>query len=87
MNARITDDDIEKLAVAIGKALQAARSVSDSEHYDHHRWITGKMKAEQARAAFWEKMLEHAAKMGVWSVITAVGYAAWLGFKQQFLNK
>lgn len=83
MLQKISDDDIERLAVAIGKALQQARSVSDSEHYDHHKWITGKMKAEERRAEFWEKMLEHVTKLGMWSVITALGYACWLGIKQQ----
>ena len=82
LSAKFSEDDINNLALAIAKALQQARSVSDSEHYDHHKWITGKMKAEERRAEFWGKMIEHSAKMGMWSVITAFGYACWLWIKQ-----
>lgn len=85
--SRISEAEIEAIALGVARALQQARSVSDSEHYDHHKWITGKMKAEARRAEFWEKMAEHVAKWGAVSVISAIFYAAYLGFKDQFLNK
>ena len=79
--AGLTDGDVEHLAVAIAKALQQARSVSDSEHYDHHRWISARIEREHAWRRFWEDMRSHCLKWGAISVITGIGYAAWLGFK------
>ena len=73
--------DAEKIAIAIAKALQQARSVSDSEHYDHHRWITEKIRREQAWRIFWEKMGEHAAKWGMLSLLSFAFYAFYLGVK------
>ena len=76
------DADIEQLALAIAKALQSARSVSDSEHYDHHRWISSKIERENAWRAFWEEMRRHVIKWGSISVLSGLFYAAWLGFQQ-----
>lgn len=73
--------DAEILALALAKALQQARSVSDSEHYDHHRWISEKIERERVQREFWEKMREHALKWGMLSALSAVFYALWLGFK------
>ena len=78
----IDEHEIEKLAVAIAKALQQARSVSDSEHYDHHVWISGKIERDKEARLFWEKMKEHAAKWGMLSVLSSLFYAAWLGMMQ-----
>lgn len=77
----MTPQDVDLLAAAIARALQQARSVSDSEHFDHHKWITEKIKTEQWRAQFWKKMLEHVVKWGVISVISAGVYALWLGVR------
>lgn len=82
MSARFSEDEIDRFAIAIAKALQAARSVSDSEHYDHHKWITKKMKAEEARAEFWSAMADHVAKWGAISLVSALLFALWLGIKQ-----
>lgn len=71
----------ERLSIAMVSALQQARSVSDSEHYDHHLWVTKRIKREQARIVFWEAMLEHAVKWGVVSVVSAMFYAFWLYIK------
>lgn len=73
------DEEIEQLAIAIAKALQAARSVSDSEHYDHHVWITSQIERDKSSKAFWEKMLEHASKWGMISLLSFAFYALWLG--------
>ena len=75
------EQEAEYLAIAIAKALQQARSVSDSEHYDHHRWITEKIKHEQAMRKFWEDMRVHCVKWGMISVLSGTFYAAWLGAK------
>ena len=77
----LTPDDAELLAITIARVLQQARSVSDSEHYDHHRWITEKIRREQAWRIFWEKMGEHAAKWGMISLFSFSFYALWLGLK------
>ena len=71
----------ERLSIAMVSALQQARSVSDSEHYDHHLWVTKRIKREQARIVFWEAMLEHVAKWGSISLVSAVFYAFWLYVK------
>lgn len=73
------EHDVEALAIAIAKALQQARSVSDSEHYDHHVWITERINRERAWREFWEKMLEHAAKWGMISLLSGIFYALYLG--------
>ena len=71
----------ERLSIAMVSALQQARSVSDSEHYDHHLWVTKRIKREQARIVFWEAMFEHTVKWGVVSVVSAMFYAFWLYIK------
>lgn len=76
----------EVLSMAMVRALQQGRSVSDSEHFDHHQWIKAKMDAERARAAFWGEMAKHAAKLGIASLITSVGFAFYLGVKQIIHN-
>lgn len=81
---KLTAEETDNLAAAIAKALQQARSVSDSEHYDHHRWITKQIQAEERRAEFWRHMAEHAAKWGAISVLSALFYALWLGIRQEF---
>jgi len=80
--SRISEDDADMLAQKFAEKLQQSRSVSDSEHYDHHRWISSKIAKENARREFWEDMHKHVMKWGAISVITGLFYAAWLGFKQ-----
>lgn len=75
----MTEADIERLSIAIARALQQARSVSDSEHYDHHVWISARIQRDKARRKFWEQMSEHAAKWGLLSVLSFMFYALWLG--------
>lgn len=77
----MTENEIEHLAIAIAQALQQARSVSDSEHYDHHVWISSQIEREKASKAFWEKMSEHAAKWGMISVLSFAFYALWIGLR------
>lgn len=69
------------VAQKFAEKLQQARSVSDSEHYDHHRWITAKIARENAMRAFWEDMRKHVIKWGAVSLVSGIGYALWLGFK------
>lgn len=83
MANKLTADEIETLSTAIAKALQQARSVSDSEHYDHHIWVKAQIAKEQKAAEFWGKMTEHVAKWGAVSVLSALFYALWLGIKSE----
>lgn len=69
------------LARKIAEAMQQARSVSDSEHFDHHRWITERIQKEKARRKFYEEMSAHALKWGMLSFLSGVFYALWLGVK------
>lgn len=77
----VKEADVEHLAVAIARALQQARSVSDSEHYDHHVWISNQIERDRERKVFWQKMNEHAAKWGMISVLSFGFYALWLGIR------
>lgn len=87
---KMTREDLEEfaevMAIAMVKALQQGRSVSDSEHFDHHQWIVAKMNAEKNRAAFWDEMSKHAAKIGLASLVTSVGFAIYLGVKAIVLS-
>ena len=78
----LSDEDVDRLAIAIARALQQARSVSDSEHYDHHVWISGRILADKARKEFWEDMHQHLMKWGAVTVISGGGYALYLGVRQ-----
>lgn len=71
----------EKMATKFAQKLQQARSVSDSEHHDHHTWITEKIKHERAMKDFWQQMSAHVAKWGAITLITGMGYAMWLGVR------
>ena len=82
----MTEEEAERLAVAIAKALQQARSVSDSQHYDHHVWITERIKREQAWASFWHDLHRHVAKWGAVSLLSIIGYAAYLGAKHAMMR-
>lgn len=82
----MTEEEMEKLAMIFAKTLQQARSVSDSEHFDHHRWISERIKHDQYRAIFWEKLCEHLAAWGAVAVITVVFYALWLYLRHLILN-
>ena len=73
---------MERFAKIMANAFQQARSVSDSEHYDHHRWISERIKKEQERRKFYEALNDHVAKWGAISIISGVFYAIWLGVKQ-----
>ena len=81
------DDNPSNVAKQIGlevaKALQQARSVSDSEHYDHHKWISERIDSEKAKRQFWEEMRRHVFKWGMVSVISAGFYALYLGLRQE----
>jgi hypothetical protein len=76
---RVHPDDIEAIALAFSRSLQQARSVSDSEHFDHHKWVGGRIQAELERERFWRQMSEHAAKWGMLCILSAGAYALYLG--------
>lgn len=76
---RIHPDDIEAMAIAFAQVLQQSRSVSDSEHFDHHRWVSGRILAERQREEFWREMSKHIVKWGMVGVLSSVFYAMYLG--------
>lgn len=63
-------------------AMQQMRSVSDSEHYDHHRWLTERIERDQARRLFWEEMQKHVAKWGSVAILSFIFYGIWLAAKE-----
>ncbi len=77
----MTDADAEKIGIAVARALQGARSVSDSEHYDHHRWITERIKQAEASRQFWEEMRRHVVKWGLIGALTGLGTALVVAFR------
>ena len=79
--SKISEEDAEMLAQKFAEKLQQARSVSDSEHYDHHKWLAERISREKAKRMFWDAMTEHAVKWGMLSVLSFLFYALWLGIK------
>lgn len=57
-------------------------TIEDELHEAHHRWIEAQIQKEKWRSKFWEKMAVHAAKWGVVSVLSALGYAVYLGLRE-----
>ena len=74
----LTDTEAERIAMIFSRVLQQARSVSDSEHYDHHRWITAKIEAEQEKRKFWQEMRRHVTKWGLIGALTGLASALYL---------
>lgn len=71
----ITVADADRIALAVARALQGARSVSDSEHWDHHQWISAQKLKEQQRAQFYADLRMYLAKRGAWGVAIVLGGA------------
>ena len=79
---KITESEAEMLAQKFAEKMQQARSVSDSEHYDHHRWISERIKQTEARRVFWEEMHKHVSKWGSVAILSFVFYGIWLAAKE-----
>lgn len=77
----VKEEDLERFAVILARTLQQARSVSDSQHYDHHRWITAKIERENAWRKFWDDMRAHLVRWGMVGALSGLFYALWLGVK------
>lgn len=76
----------ERLSLSFARALQQARSVSDSEHYDHHIWVSQRIQHEKSMTRFWEDMRDHLAKWGMVGAVSCIGYALWLWLKQEIVK-
>lgn len=68
----ITEADATRIAIAVARALQGARSVSDSEHWDHHQWISAQKEKERQRANFYAELRTHLAKGGAWGLVLVI---------------
>jgi hypothetical protein len=68
----------EMIAQSFAEKLQQSRSVSDTEHWDHHQWIAAQKQKEIERAKFWADLRDYLAKRGAWGVL--VGLLVALGF-------
>lgn len=80
--AEITIMIADAAALAAVKALQQAKFISDSDHYNHHNWISSKIKSEEARAELFDELRKHVAKWGTIGVISFVFYGIYLAAKQ-----
>lgn len=78
----IDEEAAERIGIAVARAMQQARSVSDSEHFDHHQWISERINSEKARRRFYEALADHVAKWGAISIASAALYALYLGVRQ-----
>lgn len=43
----LTNQDVEAVAERLVERLAGTRFVSPEEHYEHHRWVSGQIKAEE----------------------------------------
>lgn len=80
--AEVTKMIAEAAAVAAVKALQEAKFISDSDHYNHHAWISANIKAEEARAQLFDELKKHVAKWGTIGVLSAIFYGLYLAGKE-----
>lgn len=55
-------------------------------HEAHHRWIEEQIQRDKWKTLFWQKMALHVAKWGSVSLLSAIGYAAYLG-AQEWLRR
>lgn len=77
----------EKLTMAMTTALQAARSVSDSIHYDHHQWLAAKIMREKEMLQLWKELRAHLAKWGMLGIASGLVYAIYLGVRVWLKNR
>lgn len=75
----MTEQQMEMLAKKFAETLQQSRSVSDSEHFDHHQWIAKRIIAEDARKKFYTSLSERLAEKSLWALIGVVGVLLWYG--------
>lgn len=80
--AEVTVMIADAAALAAVKALQQAKFISDNDHYNHHNWISAKIKSEESRAALFDELTKHVAKWGTIGVISFIFYGLYLAVKQ-----
>lgn len=76
---RISSEDAEMMAQKFAEKLQQARSVSDSEHYDHHAWIAKRISAEEERKKFYSDLGDRLAEKSIWGLLVVLGLLLWHG--------
>ena len=77
----MSDDEIARIAESIKNALIGMYGLSADEHARQHQWISSQIKRDENRSKFWQSMNEHVSVWGTISVLSAGGYALWLGIK------
>jgi len=79
-----------RLIQGMAETLQQARSVSDSVHYDHHKWIQAQIEREEAWRDLWRDMRVRLIQKGIWAVLLGIGgvmlYAATMWIRSQFIK-
>lgn len=71
----LTDEDISALTSALHGGM------TPDEHADHHQTFQRWIERENRKAEFREKIKAQVGGWGVITALTAIGYAAWEGFK------
>ena len=69
---KLTEEEQDAIARKVHETLQQSRSVSDSEHFDHHKWISERIKAEQERREFYARLTSRLAEKGLWAVLVVL---------------
>lgn len=78
----LKEEEAELIAQKFAEKLQQARSVSDSEHYNHHSWITKQIEKEEARTKLYNELTKHVIKWGILGVLSFLFYAVWLAARE-----
>ena len=81
------EEEAEMIAQKFAEKLQQARSVTDSEHYNHHKWIAKQIERDEARIRLYDELTKHVVKWGLVGVLSFLFYAVWLAAKEQMLHR
>lgn len=79
----LSKEEMEKFGRVLVGMLQQSRSVSDSEHYDHHVWIKTRIEADRERKEFWRDMRKSLARWGFVGLAGALLFSIWLWIKYE----
>lgn len=82
----LREEEAEMIAQKFAEKLQQARSVSDTEHYAHHRWIAKQIERDEARTRLFDELTKHVMKWGIIGVVSFIFYGAYLAARAGLLK-
>ena len=81
----ISEQDTAIIVEGVVNKLNERRYISEETHHRDHEWLGNYIKAQEARAEFWQGVRDSLVKQGVirafWTMITLAlaGAVAWFG--------